>query len=268
VGQIDWEQGEITALGMGVPPANVESPRAAQLMARRMALVDAQVHLAEMVYGVQVSSETCVRDYTEMNYEFGNALDTKLEHYHIVRQEEQPDGSWIAEIGFGLFGEPGLEPVLRQHFPDLSCRKPRRFGEPERPALKPEIPEEPAPPPEVLPRPRQGLFTGLIIDARGLRVKGALSPKILRPDGRAVWDPLQMNRFLPREQGFVLYRSSLKEAMRREIRAGENPLVLRAIGCQGWLRANVVVSDEDADLILRENAKARFLERSAVIFVI
>ena len=53
-------------------------------------------------------------------------------------------------------------------------------------------------------------------------------------------------------------------------RAGDNPLVIRAVGVQGSYQANAVVSDADAALIIEANQGSRdhFLENCKVIFVL
>ena len=52
---------DIEAIGIGLPPDNTSSVRAATL-ARRAAIVDAQRTLAEAIQGVRVDSETTMQD--------------------------------------------------------------------------------------------------------------------------------------------------------------------------------------------------------------
>ncbi len=52
-------------------------------------------------------------------------------------------------------------------------------------------------------------------------------------------------------------------------RCGDNPLIVKAVGRAGGMAmCDVVVSDQDADLILAENHKTKFLDQCKVIFVV
>ncbi|PIY43263.1 MAG: hypothetical protein COZ05_11640 [Armatimonadetes bacterium CG_4_10_14_3_um_filter_59_10] len=55
---------------------------------------------------------------------------------------------------------------------------------------------------------------------------------------------------------------------RKTPRVGENPLLIRAIGRQGSFGAHAVVTNEDAEWILRENKETAFLEKFRVVFVL
>ena len=54
-GQVNWEDGTVTVIGMGVPSSRAKSKIQARMMARRAAIVDGYRQLAEMVKGVIVN---------------------------------------------------------------------------------------------------------------------------------------------------------------------------------------------------------------------
>ena len=63
-GSVNWEKGaeaDVEAWGVGLPPVNMPAERGAAL-ALRAATVDAYRQLAEIIKGVQVDSETTMRD--------------------------------------------------------------------------------------------------------------------------------------------------------------------------------------------------------------
>jgi len=99
-------------------------------------------------------------------------------------------------------------------------------------------------------------FTGLIVDCRGLGIRHTMAPRILRPDGSEVWGTVSgvPEEILQKifQTGVVGYVSDLDLA-RKTPRVGENPLLIRAIGRQGSFGAHAVVTNEDAEWILREN---------------
>jgi hypothetical protein len=114
-------------------------------------------------------------------------------------------------------------------------------------------------------------YTSVVIDASGFKLDKAMGPKILRRDGSEVWGTLKNLKdedysFLE-EHGMVAYVATVEEA-KASPRCGLRPLIVKAAQTAGGKpMCSPVVEDIDADLVLSENAKGRFLEKFNVILV-
>ncbi len=110
-------------------------------------------------------------------------------------------------------------------------------------------------------------YTSVIIDATGFKVARSMAPKVLRADGSEVWGTLKVDHGFIAEHGIVAYTRSRADAFRNR-RAGDNPLVIRACG-RGTSKyaGDVVISREDAEYLLTENSRSKFLNAFRVIFI-
>lgn len=117
-------------------------------------------------------------------------------------------------------------------------------------------------------KPQSGPYTSLIIDATGLKVDRAMSPKVRKIDGSEVWGTLSVTPDFAIENGVVGYATTMEMALKSS-RCGGNPLVIKAVGRQaGAAACDVTVSDEDAARVLSENSSTKFLDACKVVFVV
>lgn len=110
-------------------------------------------------------------------------------------------------------------------------------------------------------------YTGLIIDARGLKVERSMSPRVYDERGRSIYGPQMVPARFAIEKGVVYYYTTLEGAI-KDPRAGPKPLIIKAVGVRGSANQDVIVTAADGETILRENEVGRFLQRCNVIFVI
>lgn len=107
--------------------------------------------------------------------------------------------------------------------------------------------------------PKVELYTGLLVDARELRIERDMGPRILDEDGQVVYpDASHMPDFdTLQDRGMADYYTGASEAKR----VGEHPFEVRALSISGAASTDVVVSNETAAFIREANKRGKFLQR-------
>jgi hypothetical protein len=116
-----------------------------------------------------------------------------------------------------------------------------------------------------------GACTSVVVDATGLKLDKCMSPRLVRQDGTVVWGTFakltEEQYSMLQERGMAAYVATLEEA-RSNSRAGSRPLLIKAVATAGaGLKSDVVISDADAQQLLAENEKGKFLDAFNVILV-
>jgi len=118
--------------------------------------------------------------------------------------------------------------------------------------------------------PTTGPFTGLIVDCRGIGVKRCISPILMTEGGKTIYGrfPRMTDAQIEESKrvGVVGYLGSPEHVLKS--RAGERPLVVRALRVEGNFIGNPIISDADGERILAENSKARFFDKWKVAFLV
>lgn len=252
-GRVNWEQGPqgtVEAIGIGLPPANVQNMAQARALSRRAAIVDAYRNLGETIQGVQVNSETTMQQLAISSDVVNTRMSAMIRGARILRELPQPDGSYQIVMAVNLYG-PGsvaeialdaTRPAQIQNFP------PVRSNEPASPTVS--------------------VYTGVIIDARGLELVPTFSPGVYDETGRIVYGHLYIDQNRAISEGMVEYSlddKMFQEAVQGGSRAGTRPMVIKAKAVRDH-GCNVIISDSDADRMLKANEGAGFLRKLAVVF--
>ena len=107
-----------------------------------------------------------------------------------------------------------------------------------------------------------GGYTGLIVDCSGLGLKPVMSPVIKNASGQPIYGYKNLDYDRVVSNGMAGYTSDVHNA----VRAGTNPLVVRAIGLDNH-NGNPILATADANRVLIENGATGFLDRTAVVFI-
>ncbi len=120
---------------------------------------------------------------------------------------------------------------------------------------------------------RQGLvYTGLIIDARGLNLQRGMSPKIYSQSGQLIYAGVAVSYGFLQEAGIASYGQELTPDLLRRIQPDDtvkvSPLVVNALEVMGSTESSVIISDVDAQAILDALDTYDFLAHYSVVFLI
>lgn len=251
-GTINWTQGEVHAIGLGVAPAFAKTAGQKRVFAREAAIVAAERNLLKILQGVSVTSETKVENLALKSDIITTRVQGLLRGAVIVKETAVDADTYKIEMAVNLYGgEKSLAAAI-----DF----PQQFSE----SLLPEPPAQPA------PVPAQGEpYTGLLIDCRGKPLARAMCPRILDPAGNRLYQDVEAPEALLQERGVAGYFAQDTDPT-LTARVGKHPLIVKAQGItgRGVTRADVVLSAADFALVQSANAQSHFLEKLAVAILV
>ena len=106
-GNVNWEEGYITAVGMGIAPPNAVNIAQAKAMARRAAVVDAYRQMAETISGVSVTSESTVQNFMTLSDQTRTKVEATIKGARVVSEGMTPEGAYEVTMVVPMFGVTG-----------------------------------------------------------------------------------------------------------------------------------------------------------------
>ena len=241
-GSINWSSGKVTAVGIGAPPAQPANMAQARAMARRAAITVARRNLLEITQGVQVDSMTLVKDFVVKSDIVRTSVQGVVRNAQVVDTAYMSDGSVEVTIMMDMGGE---------------------FAS----VVLPPPPVMPGPmPPTGAEAPAQ-VFTGLVIDARGLGTRPAMAPKILDENGKEIYGSAMVDREYAVQQGMVGYAKDLSAAQANS-RVTDKPITVKALKTSGPAKCDLVISSGDAAKLAAAAENLSFLQKCRVMLVL
>ena len=258
-GKVDYGNRTIQATGIGFIPSNVINAGQARRSAMRIAKQDALRQLIEIVNGVNVTSETTISGAM-----FDDMIKTQVQGaIRGARQIGEP--KYLSDTSVEVVYEVSMNDISRVLLPmadKVPTLTPDAVGA-GAPPVNPGAPtQEPA-----SSTPASGGITGIIIDATGLGLRPAMSPKILNQGGSVIYGPGQYSRDYAAANGVVGYAKSLDQA-KSDPRVQGNPLVLRAASASGSASADVIISNADGGKLSVADGSAGILKNCRVMFIL
>jgi hypothetical protein len=240
-GKVDWTTGVVTAVGIGAPPAQPANPAQARAMAERAAQVVAYRNLLEAVKGVRVDASTTVENFIVTSDIIKTQVNGIIQGAMIMDKKYMSDGSVEVTVGMRLTGALAEALLPKTALAALSV------------------------PPAGTATGQ--VYTGLIVDARGLGVRPAMAPKILNEDGKEVYGSAYISRDWAVREGMAGYMKDPAAAQAND-RVKDKPLVVKAVKVSGDARVDIVISSADAAVIQGAAQNMNMLEKCKVIILV
>lgn len=245
-GNVDWGNRVIVSKGIGAPPPTLPDAakrpaaiRAAKMMALRNAL--------ETVKGMTMNSTTTVENFMTSSDVVTTRVNGFLQGFRQKgRVKYMSDGSVEVTMEIPLDGINGLGSSLLGD--DLG----------EEPSVKRFDGEKSR---------KKHVFSGLIIDCRGLGLKPALSPKVYDENGKEVYGSAYVSKEWATKYGIVGYAKTIDGATKIK-RAGDTPGAIKAVQIKGENGTDVVISNSDAEDVRSASENLKFLSECRVILVL
>ena len=168
----------------------------ARPIALRAAQVDALRNLLEITQGVQVDSVTSIKDFTVGS----NVIDTQVSGLvkgaEVLDHQYLPDGRAEVRLRMPLYGRSAKIII------SLAMAKTPAAPVPSESLSAPSV--------KILASPSAPVvYTGIVIDARGIQARPAMLPRIFDEDGREVYGLANVDREYAEKQGISSYARDL-----------------------------------------------------------
>jgi hypothetical protein len=260
-GNINWSAGYIEAVGIGAPPERFIGKIQARPMALRAAELVAKRNLLEITKGVRIDSTTLVKDFVVESDVINSQVEGIVKGATVVKQDYMSDGSVEVTVRMPLLGD-----FSSAIMPKVLEKKPIAR------------PQPPAPPVQTAPegrsytseprKPSSGaVYTGMVVDARGMQTRPAMSPKILDENGQEVYGSVIVEREFAVQQGMSGYARDLTSAQGNQ-RVTNNPLTVKAIRAQGAGKSDIIISNADAAALRSAADNLSFMKKCRVMIVL
>ena len=219
-------------------------------MALRAAKLDAYRNILEVIEGVRIQSSTLVKNFMMADDTISAQVNGMVRGAQVAKQEYMSDGTV----------EVTLEMNLKGGFAQLVLPEDIKQVEPIK-ASSSSSSSQSSPPPD------NKAYTGLVVDARGLNAKPAMSPRVLDENGQEVYGAAFVSREYAVQQGMSEYSKNIDSATKNQ-RVTANPIIVKAIKTEGTGKTDLVINNSEASSLRGAPENLSFLKQCRVIIVV
>ncbi len=242
-GAVNWSTGKITAIGKASPEDNREGSHESVPGSAR---ADANRKIIEILKQIKINPALTVDEYASKNDIILAGMEKTARDAIISKQYYTSALAVEIMIEISMFGG-FLQLVLPEEILQI-------------PKISPIIQHE------NIKVTGGNLYTGLIIDARGLSIEPVLNPVIVSEQGHDIYSFVFISREFAVQNGVCKYLCSMDQAL-EDKRTGRHPLVLTGLRKQEKPDAAIVISMPDYRLLEKATERHTFLKECRVIIV-
>ena len=255
-GYIDWTSGVVKARGTGSPPTYTyyEKSQSDRQQILTRATSKAHHNLLETVVGLRIDAESRVIDIVEAYPSVMAQLRGMIQKTPEIEglRRFQNDGTvevWSRMKLNGGFSQLVLPPEIQHIEPIKQVVSPGNFKTG-----------------RIRSRSSR-IYSGMVVDARGMRAVPVLAPRILDENLEEVFGPTFVSREFAVQHGVARYTTDIGQAKLDE-RVSENPLIVKALKVIWPGRCDFIISNADAAKLKSASEHLKFLKECRVIIVL
>jgi hypothetical protein len=242
-GSVNWSRGVVQAKGIGIPLPKIPE----NSNARTVALTDAKLNafriILEIIRELRINGTTVVGDYEIQEPAIMSKIENMVKSAKVVKKEYLTDGTVKIEMEVNLRG--GFAQLVLPN--DIKPLDSITFV--------------------TMDKTSSPVFTGLVVDAKGLGVRPVMVPRILDENNQEVYGSAFVSREYAVQQGMSGYARNLKESLNNQ-RVADHPLVVKGLKTLGPGRSEIVISNADASKLRSTSESLYFMKKCRVIIVV
>ncbi len=257
-GRINWTKWIMQAEGVGSVPKKNYNQEDARALAQREATENARQKLLKVIYQVRVNALVSIEEIALSDEALNSKLKAMVKEAEAVKQEYLSDGTVEVTIEMPLYGGFS-QMILPLEVTQLSSIKPVMAKKSEK---------------EVFPEPEKSdgkesgnRYTGLVVNAIGLKALPTMAPRVLDEKGEEVYGAAYVSREYAVQEGMCGYSRDLQSATQNE-RVAHNPLTVKGLRISGPALTDIVISNADASRIWSSSENLAFMRKCRVMIVL
>ncbi|OIQ48801.1 hypothetical protein BerOc1_03554 [Pseudodesulfovibrio hydrargyri] len=239
-GTIAWGSGDLAVVRSIEGAATDESDAALSPLSVRKAVVQARKRLLDMVLSVRIDGHQTVGAFLSGDSDLAAQVRGLIQN-SLYRGPGLYDAAGTVRVSEQLRGQ--LAELILPNTVQFQSGIPPRLST----ATGQGVMDMPDNAPEEVGSGTRG-YTGVIVDARGLKLTPALAPVIYGQDGFGAYGYFQVGRTNVADKGMVAYAVDDNPKVLAE-RVGNRPLMVKALSAYGSWRTDVVIAASDARLV-------------------
>ncbi len=259
-GGINWTRGKIYATGQGSPADHQFGKPVEPVQAEQ----NARSHLLEITGAIRINATTRLTNFSAQRSLIFKELQHMVDTAMVTRREYLSDGSLTVAVEMDLWGglaQLVLPEEIRQVDVVRTVGQARALGEATGVEKRLGGSDGAA---ADSPNP---IFTGLVLDARGVNLRPALVPVIRDESGQEVYGPVYASREFVVQHGMCLYLRNIT-GIRVHPRVRFNPLILPCMPASDPNSTDLVIREADAAQLRGASEHLTFLREGRVIIVV